>query len=319
MKIFVIGGSAGALESVKEITAHLRRSLDAAIFVVIHFPADKKSNLPEILNVNSVWLAQHAKNNTVMKAGRIYVAPPDRHMILENGKMYLTQGPKENRFRPSIDVLFRSAAVSYGALVTGIVLSGVMDDGTAGLSSIKKLGGITIVQDPSETIFTGMPLNALKQVEVDHCVPVSGIAPLINTISETKLKEKVMKKGKEEKLQWELNIAQGQGPNLENMLKYGTPTRYICPDCEGPLYKMNEEKFPRYRCLFGHAMSGESLLNGTADKVEHLLWTAYRTLDEKREMLKNIEENGELKKQHEKIHKQMSAVKQALDLNTENH
>ncbi|MEO6547708.1 MAG: chemotaxis protein CheB, partial [Ferruginibacter sp.] len=292
MKIIVIGGSAGSIKGLKQITSQLSPDIDAAIFVAIHFPADKISNLPSIINHDTSLVAEHAADEKKIEPGKIYVAVPDHHLLIEDGKMCLGKGPKENRFRPSIDVLFRSAALQYGSDVIGIVLSGLLDDGTSGLSTIKKMNGITMVQDPSDAQFSSMPASALHHVEVDHSVAASSIAPIINSVVKNHKKENIMEK--DESLEWENDISRGRINNsLEASEKHGNISRYICPDCEGPLFKMKDDKIKRYRCLLGHAFTSNTLLDMVTQKVEQLLWTTYRTLDEKREM---IESDPEKKK-----------------------
>ena len=315
MNIIVIGGSAGALPAVKQIFSAVTSPLDGAVFIVIHFPEDKISYLPKILGKKSVMPALHASDGCVIEKGKIYIAPPARHMIIKEGKTFLSDGPKENRFRPSIDVLFRSAATAYGPMVTGIILSGALDDGVAGLIAIKKSGGATIVQDPTDAIMDGLPLNALKNVKEDYCLPAAKISAVLKIICDNKPKEVAMKKNK--LYEWENAMADGHVMDMEAIKKHTEPTRYICPLCEGPLFKLRDFSFNRYRCFVGHAFSGQTLLNDVDEKVEHLPWTAYRTLDEKKEMLKNmVTSNSELKKQEEKINHDLQFLDELLQNNT---
>jgi two-component system, chemotaxis family, protein-glutamate methylesterase/glutaminase len=181
MNIIVIGGSAGSLNSLKKITSNLSENIDAAIFIVVHFPPGKTSYLSNIINRHSLLFAEPAVHQKTIESGKIYVAVPDRHLFIKGNKMYLGNGPKENRFRPAIDVLFRSAALEYGPKVTGIILSGLLDDGTIGLNVIKEMNGIAIVHDPKDAEFTHMPITALQSVEVDYCVPAVAISDLINS------------------------------------------------------------------------------------------------------------------------------------------
>ncbi|MEO5890572.1 MAG: chemotaxis protein CheB [Ferruginibacter sp.] len=312
MKIVVIGGSAGSLRSLKKITSGISKNIDAAVFVVIHFPPDKTSNLPAILNRENEVPAVFATHHSTIETGKIYVATSDHHLIIEKGKMLLVHGPKENRFRPSIDVLFRSAAVAYDAKVIGIILSGLLDDGTSGLSTIKENNGVAIVQDPEDAEFKNMPLSALRNVAVDHCVPAKEIAALINNPANKQPKEIGMKNG--ERLQWENKIARGMNTSFDDIKKYATSTRYICPQCEGPLFHINDDKVTRYRCFTGHAFTSATLLQDISEKVEHLLWTTFRTMDEKREMIQNFtEQNDELVKEKEKLEIQLEVIKKLLE------
>ncbi|MEO6733496.1 MAG: chemotaxis protein CheB [Ferruginibacter sp.] len=312
MNIIVIGGSAGAIKSLKAMIAMLPSDIDAAVFVVIHIPPDKPSNLPNILSTPEGWKAKHAVDSESISVQNIYVARPGCHLLIEEGKTLLGKGPTENRFRPSIDVLFRSAALAYGSQVTGILLSGVLDDGTAGLSAVKKMNGTVIIQHPDDAEFTGMPLNALQKVGADHCVPAMAMGPLLSKLPTINLKQKVMKN---DAFEWENNIALGPNSSFSDLNKFASPTRYICPDCEGPLFRMKDEKLVRYRCFVGHAVSEETLLNEISEKLDHLLWTTYRTLDEKREMIDNLAIPSEgLKAEKLRITQQMESFKDLLGL-----
>jgi two-component system, chemotaxis family, protein-glutamate methylesterase/glutaminase len=177
--IVVIGGSAGAIESVSEIVRGLPPDFPAAVFVVVHFPGSVTSALPRILNRAGTLPAAHPDNEGPIQPGRIYVAPPDCHLFIEDDKIRLTRGPKENGHRPAIDPLFRSAAHHYGPRVIGLLLSGNLSDGTAGLLSIKQHGGIAIVQDPETALYAGMPRSAIERVPVDHVIPVREMARLL--------------------------------------------------------------------------------------------------------------------------------------------
>jgi len=314
MNIITIGGSAGALTALKEIIFELPESINAAIFIVIHFPEDKESFLTEILKKRAELNIVHAVNNCSIEKGNVYIAPPGFHLIIKKGKLLLSNGPKENRFRPSIDVLFRSASLAYGSLVTGVILSGALDDGVAGLSAIKKSGGVAVVQDPEDAIMDGLPLNAIKDVEPDYCMPAAEIASVLQSVANKKEKTKIMKK--DELLEWESSFAEGQTFDMGEIKKHSDATRYICPLCEGPLFKLHDKKMDRYRCFVGHAFSAETLLNLTNEKIEHLLWTTYRTMDEKKEMLSNmITDKSAYEKEEQKITHQLSILKSILEAN----
>src|SRR5215213_5112597 len=187
--IIVIGASAGGFDALKNLVKDLPQDLQASIFVVWHIPPDVTGVLPQILNRAGRLAAANAVDGERIEPRRIYVAPPDRHLILENSHVRVTKGPKENRFRPAVDPLFRSAAYAYGARVIGVILSGALDDGTSGLWAIKYHGGVAVVQDPSDAEIPSMPQNALREVEVDHVVPVSGMADLLVRLSREQLAE----------------------------------------------------------------------------------------------------------------------------------
>src|SRR3954452_14268100 len=177
--IVVFGASAGGVESLREVVHQLPVDFPAPVFVVLHVPPYQASALPKILSTTGSLPAVHAEDGAKIEAGRIYVARPDHHMLLENDHVVVKRGPKENRFRPSIDALFRSAAYNYRADAIGVVLSGALDDGTSGLWTIKRLGGIAIVQQPNDARFESMPLNALEQVNVDYTIPANEIGRLL--------------------------------------------------------------------------------------------------------------------------------------------
>src|SRR5437870_1151500 len=177
--IIAIGASAGGVDALVKVVKDLPAHLPAAVFVVLHIPAQSPSMLPDILNRAGPLRAVHPEDNTEIKHGHIYIAPPDHHLLLDKDHIHIARGPKENRHRPAVDPLFRSAALAYGPRVVGIVLTGVLDDGTAGLRAVKRYSGIAIVQDPDEAIYPGMPLSAIEHVQVDHILPLAAIGPLL--------------------------------------------------------------------------------------------------------------------------------------------
>src|SRR5918995_987625 len=177
--IIVMGASAGGLSAFNRIIKQLPEDSNATVFIVWHVSPYSTSILPEILNRAGKLKSKHPKDGEPIELGKIYIAPPDHHLLLEPGRIRLTKGPRENRFRPAIDPLFRSAAQVYGPAAIGVILTGNLDDGTAGLWAIKQLGGTAIVQDPAEAMFPAMPTSALAHVRVDHTVPLAAIAPLL--------------------------------------------------------------------------------------------------------------------------------------------
>ena len=181
--IIVIGASAGGIWSLTQLVQHLPVDFPAPVFIVIHTSPQYPSCLPDILQASGKLPAVHAVDSTAIEPGRIYVAPPDRHLLVKPEYMRVVLGPKENRFRPAIDPLFRTAASAYGKRVVGVVLSGALDDGTAGLIEIKEQGGVAIVQDPKEALFPYMPESAIKHTEVDHILPVTDIARVLVDLS----------------------------------------------------------------------------------------------------------------------------------------
>jgi two-component system chemotaxis response regulator CheB len=287
--IIVIGASAGGFEALKKLVAGLPPDLDAAIFVVWHMPPEVKGLLPQVLNSQKTLLAANAIDNEPIVNKRIYVAPPDRHLIIENGFVRVTRGPKENRFRPAVDPLFRSAAYIYGPRVIGIVLSGALDDGTAGLWTIKSRGGIAIVQDPEDAEIPSMPQNALDAVEVDHVMPLNKISELLTNLTSEEVKdfkESDMDETKKTKL--EVGIAKQEPGSEMGSLELGNLSPYACPECHGVLSVIKEGGIIRYRCHTGHGYSADSLLTSITENIEDTLWGAIRGVEESIILLNNL-------------------------------
>ncbi len=212
-----------------------------------------------------------------IRPGRIYVAPNDHHMLLERGYIRVAKGPKENRFRPAIDPLFRSAAYMYGPRVIGVVLTGALDDGTAGLWTIKLRGGTAVVQEPSEALINAMPLNALCNVEVDHKLPLAEIGPLLGRLVEQPAPvAREIPEDEQRKTRHEIRIAEEEDGLEENVMQFGELSPFTCPECRGVLAELREGKIVRFRCHTGHAFSANSLLEGANEQVEARLWDAVR-------------------------------------------
>jgi two-component system chemotaxis response regulator CheB len=288
--IIVIGASAGGITALKAFVGSLSEDFEGSIFVVLHIPPYEETRLAWILNKAGPLKAVQPKDGQPIEGGKIYVAANDHHLILEEGKIVITRGPKENRFRPSIDALFRSAAYVYGPRVIGIVLSGLLNDGTSGLWSIKRLGGITIIQEPGDSEYPQMPNNVLEYVEVNHSLPAAQIGALVQTL----MKETAPKKGKlsaEEMklLKLEVIIATRDNAFEMGVIEMGELTPFTCPDCHGALVRLVEGKIIRYRCHTGHAFTASTLLADITKSVEELLWQAMRGMEETNLLLLNIE------------------------------
>jgi two-component system chemotaxis response regulator CheB len=280
--IIVIGASAGGLEALQTLVSGLPENLEASIFVVWHMAPEVRGVLPSVLSRAGKLPATHAIDRELIEPGHIYIAPPDRHMLLEEGRIRVTRGPKENRFRPAVDPLFRSAAFVYGAQVIGVVLSGALDDGTSGLWTIKLRGGIAVVQDPHDAAVSSMPENALREVEVDHKVPAAAMGDLLTSLSREPITEDEpeLPAGEKERLEHDVRIAL-QEPGLEHTLQgLGELSPYACPDCHGVMELFREDSRVRYRCHTGHAYSTDSLLLSLTERVEVSVWNAIRGLEE---------------------------------------
>jgi two-component system, chemotaxis family, protein-glutamate methylesterase/glutaminase len=299
LDIIVMGASAGGLSAFNRIIKHLPEQLNAAVFIVWHVSPFSTSILPEILNRAGRLKAKHPADGESIEMGKIYIAPPDHHLLLESGRIRLTKGPKENRFRPAIDPLFRSAAYAYGPRVVGVVLSGALDDGTAGLWAIKDRGGIAVVQDPAEAEQSSMPASALANVQVDHCVPVSEIPPLLVGLTQRAVEERRIPVSKD--LEIETKIALGGDAADLDVKQLGEISEFTCPDCHGSLIQLNNDKLLRFRCHTGHSFGGASLLAELTDSVEESVWTAIRAVEERIRLLKHLAQHASDLEQTEAI------------------
>jgi len=277
--IIVIGASSGGIEALRVLVGDLPRDFAASIFVVVHTGPGAPGVLHHILNRAGTVKAIDPTDGQEIKPGRIYVAPPDHHLILEPGKICLSRGPKENRFRPAVDPLFRSAAQVYGPRVIGVILSGGLDDGTAGLWTLKKLGGTAIVQDPGDALFPSMPVNALRYVSVDYSVPIRDLGALLVRLTEMDVDEK-WRYDVPEHLDIEVRIAK-QDPALDlDVREIWEKSSYTCPECHGVLLQLKEGGRERFRCHTGHAFSTDGLLASLTESIEEALWNAIRNVEE---------------------------------------
>ena len=294
--IIVVGTSSGGIEALQQIARALPADFGGSLFIVLHTSPESPGFLPQILESVGPLPATNAADGERTLPGRIYVAPPDHHMLLEPGRVRLTRGPKENRFRPAIDPLLRSAAQVYGPRVVGVVLTGNLDDGTAGLWAVKRLGGTAVVQDPEDALFPSMPRNAMRNVKVDYCVPLSGVAPLLVELARAPVAEEGVSDVPDE-MEIEVRIAKQDNALEAGIMRLGEPSIFACPDCHGVLLQLKDEKHVRFRCHTGHAYSPDSLLAEITETVEDSLWSSIRAIEETvlllRQMAAHIKENHE--------------------------
>ncbi len=279
--IIVVGASAGGVEALTYLVKHLPPDLNAAILIVLHVPAHGTSVLPRILERAGNLPVSHAKDNEAIRPGRIYVAPPDHHLLVKPGYILLTRGPRENGHRPAIDPLFRTAARAYGRRVVGVVLTGVLDDGTAGLKAVKTRNGVAVVQHPDDAMYSGMPRSAIANVDaIDHIMPLSEIPNALVVLANTPVSTEAEKPVSQE-MEIESELAQMNMTVLNNDERPGKPSPFACPDCGGTLWDLSEGDLLRFRCRTGHALSAETLLAKQSDALEDALWIALRALEEK--------------------------------------
>jgi two-component system chemotaxis response regulator CheB len=289
--IVVVGTSAGGVEALRVLAGGLPADFPGTVFVVMHTAPDSPGVLAQILDRSGPLPAANAANRERFRPGHIYVAPPDRHLLLEPGMMRLTHGPKENRFRPAIDPLFRSAAQVFGPRVVGVILTGGLDDGTSGLWAIKRLGGVAVVQDPDEAFMPSMPLSALSEVEVDYMLPLAEIPSVLARLTSTTVAEQG---GYDvpDGMDIEVKIAMEENARVSGVLKLGTPSVFTCPECHGTLLQLKENGRTRYRCHTGHAFSADSLLADLTESVEETLWSAIRSIDESVMLMRHMAEHA---------------------------
>ena len=288
--IIVLGASAGGVTALQAVVAALPAGLDAAIFVALHLWAEAESLLPHILSRAGKLPASHPADGAYFETGRIYVAPPDRHLLLNDSRMTVVRGPKENRHRPSIDVLFRSAATTYRSRVIGVLLTGSDDDGAAGLKDIQECGGITVVQDPDESAHREMPESALRILAPHFTLPLDQIGPAICNLVEGKIHV-----SRRPPMLEPVDKTRGQeegGPVDEKL--YGTPSPFSCPDCNGTLWEVEDGQMLRYRCRVGHAYSARSMVEAESEAVERAMWAAVRVLEESVSMSRRIAQKSEV-------------------------
>jgi two-component system chemotaxis response regulator CheB len=285
--VVVVGTSSGGVEALRTLVGGLPSDFPASVFVVMHTAPDSPGVLAEILDRSGPLPATSARNRERIRPGRVYVAPPDHHLLVEPGVVRVTHGPKENRFRPAVDPLFRSAAQVYGPRAVGVIMTGGLDDGTSGLWAIKRLGGVAIVQDPLEAFMPSMPQSAMNQVDVDYCLPVAEIAPLLARLASTPVEDEGANEVPEE-LNIEVGIAKEEKALDIGIGKLGEPSIFTCPDCHGTLLQLKEDERFRFRCHTGHAFSADSLLAELTESVENSLWTTIRSIDESVMLMRHI-------------------------------
>ncbi len=321
--IVVVGASAGGVEALSALVSQLPANFDASVFIVMHLSPDYPSQLPEILQRVSALPVTRGIDKDTIQPGHIYVAQPNHHLLLESGRIRITVGPKENRFRPAVDVLFRSAAWAYGPQVTGIVLTGALDDGSSGLAAIKARGGLAIVQDPEEALVSSMPENALKYVAVDHVVSVTHMGRLLERLvcEPVKTANQEEKDRMSQQMDSEVGIAMGDNGRMRELMALGEFTPFTCPECHGVLVKIVEGKLTRFRCHTGHAFTLNYLLSEVTQYNEDVIMTALRSLEETQELLihtkQHFEDNNEpqmaeaIMQKVELVKRQAARVKQA--------
>jgi two-component system chemotaxis response regulator CheB len=278
--------------ALSEVIGSLPADLPAAVFAVLHISPHATSALPRILSRAGALSAFHPKDGEEkIQQGRVYLAPPDRHLAIENGHVKVTREATENGHRPAVDVLFRTAARYYGPRVVGVVLTGNLDDGTAGLADIKERGGVAVVQDPEEADHPGMPTNAILHVPVDHVLPMAAIGTLLDRLAREPVPEAAFAAFQEAYL---MSTREEKKEDLDGE-RGAIPSAFTCPECGGSLFEKPGQEPLHFRCRTGHAYSPETLGAKQSDTLENALWAALRSLEEQGALARRMEKRlGEI-------------------------
>lgn len=283
--IVVVGTSAGGLNALIELINQLNPEMDAAFFVVMHL---SKTGISEYLIQRLQPISQLpcivAKDAISIKAGHIYIAPPNEHLIVIKDQIVVGHGPEENRWRPSIDVLFRTAAAAYNSRVIGIILTGLLGDGTSGMLAIKRSGGVCVVQDPNEAEFPDMPLSVLNNMEADHCIGLANLGAVLTEIMASEPKEITPP----EDVLVEASIARNMTASMDQIVGLGEHSIFACPDCGGGLWKVEGDAITRLRCHIGHTYNERELMIKQGENVEATLWVALRMMEERKTLFERI-------------------------------
>jgi two-component system, chemotaxis family, protein-glutamate methylesterase/glutaminase len=288
--IVVIGTSAGGVEALLFLAKNLPSKLPASILVTLHLPPHAGSVLDEVLTRAGPLQASFARSGDVLRRGRIYIAPPGCHLIVEGERVTLGGGPRENNARPAIDPMFRSAALCCGSRTVGVVLTGTLDDGASGLWAIKQAGGITVVQDPREAAFPEMPHAALSFTEPDHIVGLAEFPALLERLVHEPAGEP---RPIPDSLKYEIEVAKGGRSDMRHMDRIGRRSVLTCPDCDGVMWEIDEGELTRYRCHQGHAYSVDVMGVAIEESLRRALGSGLRALEERIALIKKLRRQAE--------------------------
>jgi two-component system chemotaxis response regulator CheB len=282
--VVAVGASAGGVEALTHFAAGLPPDLPYAVLVVLHMPVGAPSVLARILDRSGPLPAAQALDQEPLRPGTIRVAVPNRHLLVDDHKVTLSEGPTENGHRPAINALFRSVALNYGQHAVSVLLSGVLDDGTLGSAAIRSRGGTTIAQTPTDALFPAMPLNAIMAGVVDHEMAALEVGGLLKQLVDRVFEEREMEP--DARMELENRIAMARRFSTEiDAEALGPPSGYTCPDCNGALISVSEGN---YRCHVGHAWTADALLHARDDEIEGALWVAIRSLQEKAKLSRRL-------------------------------
>jgi len=295
--IVVVGASAGGVEALQTLVKSLPGDFPGSIFIVLHISPDSPSLLPAILERAGPLVATHPLDGAPILHGHIYIAPADHHMLIERDNIRIVRGPKENRHRPAIDPLFRSAALAYGPQVIGVVLTGSLDDGTAGLINVKQRGGLAIIQDPASALCGDMPRSALRYTpHPDFILPLDEIGPKLNELVRQSIPAEAASRPME-RLKQDVEVSEMQQSILDQNTHPGRPSPFACPECSGVLWERQEGELLHFRCRVGHAYTADNLQVEQTLAVESALWAALRSLEENASLNMRLSERATERKQ----------------------
>jgi two-component system, chemotaxis family, protein-glutamate methylesterase/glutaminase len=278
--IVLIGASAGGVEALRSLVSRFPQGLRASVFIVLHLLPDLPSGLAPILDRAGPLPATQVSEREPIRHGHIYVAPPNLHLVVRPGYVALDAGPRENRSRPAVDVLFRSAARSYKQRVIGMVLSGTLSDGALGLAAIKLRGGLTMVQDPEEALFSGMPRHALSTAPINYCLRIDDLADrLVDLTTHSSLRDPMDNNTFDSSEPTE--HAADEPAEEVSPKRANAASGLTCPECHGSLWELKSDGGTRFECRVGHAYSPEALMPEQGEAVEAALWSAINHLQER--------------------------------------
>jgi two-component system chemotaxis response regulator CheB len=288
--VVVVGASAGGVEALTTLAGGLPADLDAAVCVVLHLPAAAESRLARIVSRAGPLSAIQVRGSEPLVRGRIYVAPPDLHLMVRREQVLAARGPHENGVRPSIDVLFRSAALAYGPRTVAVVLSGTRDDGVAGASAVGTRGGCVFVQDPDDSLFGALPMHTVVRDHPDRVLPLAELAGAITSAVARLSTEVPMSENGDQDMTVETEYATLDAAALERDAPPGKPSAFGCPDCGGVLWELDDGDLLRFRCRVGHAYTADGALDAQGESIENALWVALRALQERAQLSERLAE-----------------------------
>ena len=287
--IIVIGGSSGATAPLKIILGALPADLPAAVFIVLHIPARSLGLLATVTAAAAHLPVHAALDGMAILPGNIYLGVPDHHLIVQDGQLRLGRGPRENMARPSIDPLFRSAAAAYGSRVIGVLLSGLLNDGSAGLEAIKRCGGMVIVQDPADAIADEMPRSGMSAVTVDLSVPSRRLGDVLSDLVHEPAGPR---RPVPPDIRLEIDIAAGERVDSQVLGRIADPAPLTCPHCSGVLSTIRDAKPLRFRCQVGHAYTADVVAKQQENVVDEALRVALRIIEERAELVTRMAQDG---------------------------